>query len=42
MVPLVIPRNKALAVAAAGSHYLTNFDAASARHAAPGNESVSD
>jgi len=31
MVPLLIPRSNALA---AGSHHLTNFDAASARQAA--------
>jgi len=32
----VIPRRKALALVAAGSHYITNFDAASARQAARG------
>jgi len=34
MVPLVIPRRKALAWLAAGSNHLTNFDADSARQAA--------
>ena len=33
-VPLMIPRRKALALVAAGSHYSTNFDADSARQAA--------
>jgi hypothetical protein len=34
-VPLVIPRNKAFALAASGSRYITNFDADSAWQAAP-------
>jgi len=34
-VPLVIPRRKALALFAAGSRYITNFDADSAWQAAP-------
>jgi hypothetical protein len=34
MVPLLIPRSNALDEPAAGSHHLTNFDAASARQAA--------
>ncbi|MFZ1011364.1 MAG: hypothetical protein WAN65_31290 [Candidatus Sulfotelmatobacter sp.] len=33
-VPLVIPRQKALASTAAGSHHLINFDADSAEDAA--------
>jgi hypothetical protein len=33
-VPLVIPRKKAFPLVAAGSHHITNFDAASAWQAA--------
>jgi hypothetical protein len=36
----VIPRRQALALVAAGSRYITNFDAASARQAAPGGGQV--